>query len=452
MSRWEPYLRRMAKAGFDLSPPYDSVSTHLEAYTDEAAFLAAGHELRALATNAAGDEYLVWRYPGLEGTPPVVFLGDGTLEVVAGSEDDFYRLLAAERLVVADSDDEEKALQALAKEVEAQLGPLSDRADVVQQRARAQHPDFAAALAKHDAPTGPIEPLWMSWPDAELVDSVVPYRNGDLRKALDLAMAKVHEGTGSGALWTIARIAMEAGDLALAEQLYERTGRAQQARQARVAQGRTAEVVAELEGVLRDPATAVDELVPLLGELEDLAPDRCPALALEVERVRRPGDALQPPLVRTLPPRRLRDLAQSRAKRVELQWWALARAELALVVAQASLELGEVDAATAALDAMPDLPDVADAATALRQAIEAYQPAAPTSRDEPLAELFDAWKEGSGGGAAAARLGLALVEAGRRAEAWSPLEDAAMNLSASHELTAQVFALIDELDAEGLSS
>ncbi|MEQ1506168.1 MAG: hypothetical protein ABMB14_28305 [Myxococcota bacterium] len=76
-----------------LLQPFGSAPS-VEAYLDDG-WRRDGCALGYVAQDAGGSQVLTWRYPGLVGPEPVVFLGDGTLGVVASDLQQFVRMLGA---------------------------------------------------------------------------------------------------------------------------------------------------------------------------------------------------------------------------------------------------------------------------------------------------------------------------------------------------------------------
>ena len=80
------------------------------------------HRFVGLGYAASGDRWYQWYYPGLEGEPPVVGLGDGCMGNVADTVEAFVRQLAD----ADDHDEEDAAKQAdFAALVDAHLPPRS---------------------------------------------------------------------------------------------------------------------------------------------------------------------------------------------------------------------------------------------------------------------------------------------------------------------------------------
>lgn len=132
--------------------PFDDT---LDSWFAGADWRAAGHRFIGIGQDGTGSIYAQWLYQGLEGEPPVVFLGsEGEVALVADSADDVARALAdgfewwpyegewrpfeGEE----EAEEDEPTLEGFKAAVVAALGPWTEAAPDMLARAKAKHPDF----------------------------------------------------------------------------------------------------------------------------------------------------------------------------------------------------------------------------------------------------------------------------------------------------------------------
>lgn len=130
-----------------------------------------GTRLGSIAQDAGGSLFLTWRYPGLTGPDPVVFLGDGIHGVVAPDLQTFIHALGSGFSCSGGTwetggwdEDEDLALRPFQKAVARAWGVLSAKPRILAQEAAQAHPDFARWVQGLWAPEPkvvlvPVEPL-----------------------------------------------------------------------------------------------------------------------------------------------------------------------------------------------------------------------------------------------------------------------------------------------------
>ena len=354
---WQTHLQRLERAGLDLMPGHDDACDLIEVWVDLDSWQAAGHWLTILARRFSGDQFVVWRYPGLQGEPPVVFLGDGSPELVADSVSDFFRLLATGRTWGFGwhhthlEPREERAIAALAKAVAKSVGALQGTPEEAHQRAVARHPTFAVEMAKHPPCDEPIEmersvyrPWWYSDTPPELAGCQVPHEAGDRALALELAEPKLTEHTAPEVISAVGSIANELGDREAALRVYRLVpGFDADVWRALAELGRSDEAAAEIAAKMSSPDTRAFDADRLVDTLQRYAGEAFDALMLQVDRQAAPWKGLVPPLDSGAPARRRRAVAAEAAERVTK--WPLGSVAVRLMEAEAALDDHDPDGA-----------------------------------------------------------------------------------------------------------
>ncbi|MCO8166091.1 hypothetical protein NJC38_28590 [Pseudomonas sp. 21LCFQ010] len=111
---------------------------------------AQGDSFVQFGQDGTGSLFLLWYYPGLTGTPPVVFMGsEGESSLVAGSLEDFIRQLGSGQVFYVDSwvepdedDNQDMDWQALAEAIDERYGLSDETAQQLAEQAARLHPDF----------------------------------------------------------------------------------------------------------------------------------------------------------------------------------------------------------------------------------------------------------------------------------------------------------------------
>jgi len=223
-----------------------------------------------------------------------------------------------------------------------------------------------------------------------------------------------------------------------AARLYDLAGAPRASRLSRARAGDLALVLDEIIAEAQSPDATPAQVLALDEELVELVPEQAPARRAEVDRGRQPWR--EEPLTETGAMRR----AQARELAHRWRRWPVGRSYFAL---QGALAMVTTDPAGARATLEGEVPhaELADVRAELEHQLASGD--APTAN--AIASLQAAYAAGTQRQEVAADLGLALMRAERLAEAWEPLEHAALNLSSSHPATPAVFAALERLEAEG---
>jgi len=141
------------------APSEATAARTMDAWFDGLDWRSTGHRVEAFAQDGTGGLFGLWRYPGLEGDPPVVLLGsEGSAALLADSLLDFVRQTCAgmqwypfeaewspiDDDEIDDEDEDALDLVALRARADAQLGPWAETSEAMMKRGLGRHPDFKA--------------------------------------------------------------------------------------------------------------------------------------------------------------------------------------------------------------------------------------------------------------------------------------------------------------------
>ena len=420
-------IERLERAGFDLLrvPSRD----HNASIYVHGPWREKGYRFRALFKNLAGDRWVEWTGPDVDGSP-VVFLGDGSLRVVARSAHELLQIIAAglgHQIDGPEADDDRQ--QAVLDAIAAEVGPPSDG----WQDAEEVH-GFVAFLRRID----PSPPWWTRYEYPWVNPLLAATARGV--DAVTGVLEAAAEQAGVDDFRMLGLVASSLGVPSLAARYFARGGLDRDSRTARVQAGERDGVVAELAAIAQ-AAGSVEDVLNLLSELQDLDPEEAETVRNIIDRDRQPWR--EAPVEGGSPQARLRA-----AHEAATAWrnWPLGRTWFRLQEAIEAAAIGDREGARRMLEAL-------DAGTTFPDLLARAQEAVDAPMEVDLRALEAAWKAARGGGLATAGavFGLALVDAGEFERAYPPLEAAAMGLGHAHHLTKAVFAALDVLESKGIA-
>lgn len=419
-------IDRLQRAGFDvLRVPSRNHNASIYVHGP---WRKQGYRFRALFKNGGGDRWAEWTGPDVDGSP-VVFLGDGSLRVVARSAHELLQIIAAGLGHAIDGPQAEDDLQqAVLDAIAAQVGPPSDG----WQDAEEVH-GFVAFLTRID----PSPPWWARHEYPWVTPLLAATARG--ADAVTGVLEAAAEQAGVDDFRMLGQVASSLRLPSLAARYFASGGLDRYSRTARVQAGERDGVIAEL-AALAQAAGSVEDVLNLLSELHDLDPDAAKTVRNTIDRDRQPWR--EAPVEGGSPQARLRAAHEaSHAWRT----WPLGRTWYRLQEAIEAAGIGDREGARRMLEAL-------DAGASFPDLLARAQEAVDDPIEVDLQELEAAWKAARGGGLATAGavFGLALVDAGEYERAYLPLEAAAMRLGHAHHLTKAVFAALDVLESKGI--